>query len=50
MLLLFVCTLVGVAVGIMSSVVLATMTIGIIYLVASNLLNFFYDIYIYFLI
>ncbi len=36
--------------GIMSSVVLATMTIGIIYLVASNLLNFFYDIYIYFLI
>ena len=35
-LLLCACTLVGVAVGILSGVVLATMTIGIIYLVASK--------------
>jgi hypothetical protein len=35
-LLLCSCTLVGVTVGILNSVVLATMTIGIIYLVASK--------------
>jgi hypothetical protein len=35
-LLLCACTLVGVTVGILNGVVLATMTIGIIYLVASK--------------
>jgi hypothetical protein len=42
-LLLCVCTLVGVTVGILNSVVLATMTIGIIYLVAGKYNTF--DLY-----